>query len=221
MKYLKLIGLAAVAAMALMAFIGAGSASATALCSTTPTTTGENIGECPSGWDYAAGTEIHAELEGNAILETLGGTELAKCTVGTIQAHTTNTGSTTETVEAKITALTWGAVGAGCNKTVDTLKTGHLIIHTDVGDDHNGLVTATTSEVTVNTIFGSCIYGTGAERSIGTLTHSTATEPHATIDINTTVLKVGGNAACPTETRWTASYTVTSPKPLYVATGVE
>jgi hypothetical protein len=43
MKYLKMLGLAAIAAMGLMAFLGASTASATVLCETTPA----SITRCP------------------------------------------------------------------------------------------------------------------------------------------------------------------------------
>lgn len=60
MKYLKMLGLAAVAAAALMAFVGAGTASAKegVLCSTTSN-------PCNSKW--AAGTVIDFSLKGSAV----------------------------------------------------------------------------------------------------------------------------------------------------------
>lgn len=56
MKQLKTFGLAAIAALSMMAFVGAGSASGTVLCT-------ESKDPCPYGEDYAAGTTIHAVLE--------------------------------------------------------------------------------------------------------------------------------------------------------------
>jgi hypothetical protein len=216
MKYLKLFGLAAVAAMALMAFIGAGSASATALCNVTPTTSGTNIGECPTANRVV---NLTSSLSGTAILETLTGsppTVLDTCTVGGVAGSDEGGGSTTETAHGAITSLTWGAIGVpGCTKTTDTIAKGSLEVHA-IGDTHNGTLTASGAEVTVNTIFGSCIYGTGNSKDLGEVVGGNP----ATITINTTVPKTGGNAACPAETRWTASYEVTS-GPLYIATGTE
>lgn len=224
MKYLKIFGLAAIAAMALMAFVGAGSASATVLCEITPTEEGlPNEGECPE--EFAV-DEIEASLTGTAILETTSGsppTVLDTCTVGRVKSHTTTKGSTTETATGPIDELFWGEVTKGCTKTTDTLanesepKFGELEIHS-IGDTHNGTVTAKNAKVTVNTIFGSCVYGTGAELDLGILKGGSP----ATLEINTTVKKQpGGNAACPAETRWTANYAVTGPGSLWVATGIE
>ena len=56
MKYIKMLGLAAVAAAALMAFVGAGTASATTL-------TG------PGGTALSVGTTMHSASEGKAVLD--------------------------------------------------------------------------------------------------------------------------------------------------------
>jgi hypothetical protein len=57
MKYLKMLGLAAIAAAALMAFVGAGTASAAGgvLCKVEGTSSGTT---CPSGQAYTPGTKI-------------------------------------------------------------------------------------------------------------------------------------------------------------------
>ena len=212
MKYVKMLGLAAVAAMALMAFVGAGTASATALCKTTPTTSGSNIGECPSAWTVDA---VESQLSGTASLETLGGTVLDTCTKGSVSGTTNGTGSTTETVSGNISALTWGTEASPCSKTTDTITNGSREIHA-IGDTHNGTLTASNGEVTVNTIFGTCVYGVGTNKDLGEVVGGNP----ATLAINTIVNKKSGNATCPAEPRWTANYEVTS-SPLWIATGVE
>jgi hypothetical protein len=215
MKYVKMFGLAAVAAMALMAFAGAGSASATVLCKVHTLTTGCAAG----GQDYAAKTTIHAThtTGTTGILETTGGTTLVTCSESTISGETTNTGSSTTTVDGPVKSFTFG----GCTNTVDVIKLGSLEIHHISGTD-NGTLTAKETEVTVNGIFGeSCIYGAGAGLNLGTLVGSVTTKEQPTdpakITINTIVKRTGGGGFCPAETRWTASYTVTSPSPLYVS----
>jgi hypothetical protein len=198
-----------------MAFLGAGSASATVFCSETPTPNGA----CPPGKDYPAGTIIHAETEGTTIYETLSGTVLDTCEE-TFKDSTTNTGGANETVTATIEELHW----TNCTKVTVTLSKDHMEFHAE--ENHNATVTLHNTSWTINTIFGSCIYGTGATLDVGTLTHSgtgaggTGNE-HATIDANSFIFKVGGNAACPAEIRQTAQYTVTAPKPLYIATSAE
>ena len=64
MKYVKMLGLAAVAAMALMAFLGASSASATVLCKTHITS-----GCAAAGWDYAGPLEASLKPGTSAFLE--------------------------------------------------------------------------------------------------------------------------------------------------------
>jgi hypothetical protein len=220
MKYLKMLGLAAVAAMALMAFVGAGTASATVLCKTQLTT-----GCAASGWDYPAGTTIDATLKSptsTATLETTGGTTLDTCTGSTVHGKTETTGSSTTTVSGKLTSelnaegdpkgLTW----SGCTVPTTTLAAGSLEIHWISGTD-NGTLTASGAEVTVNTgFFGACVYGTGTGKDLGTLLGGSP----ATLAISTNVtLTKNESGLCPSETKWTATYEVTTPKPLFVTTG--
>jgi hypothetical protein len=203
MKYLKMLGLAAIAAMGLMAFLGAGSASATVLCTTTDTP------DCSVGWDYPANTTIDASLNGTATLEA-GSTKLDTCTGGTVHGFTSNTGSTTTTVSGSIDELTW----TGCTNTTDTLTNGSLEIHW-ISGTHDGTVTGKGSEVTVNTLGVTCTYGTGSGTDLGTL--ESGTEPK--LKISTTVPKIAGSFICPSNASWTAEYIITEPHALYITTG--
>lgn len=206
MKHVKMLGLAAVAAMALLAFVGASSASATVLCKTTPT-----LGS-PCASPYPAGTTIDATLEETATLETLEGTVLDECTGSTIKGTTSNKGSSTETVSGNASELTW----TGCTRETKTTVLGSLEIH-NISGTHNGTLTGSGFSVTVNGIFNtSCIYGTGTGLDLGTLNQSTSGTTPATIKINAEVPRTVSNFLCPQKTRWTASYLVTEPVPLYV-----
>lgn len=60
MKIARIIGLTAIAALAVMAFVGAGSASATVLCSQPPE---EGTELCPAGSTLPSGTTFKASLE--------------------------------------------------------------------------------------------------------------------------------------------------------------
>lgn len=207
MKYLKMLGLAAIAAMGLMAFLGASSASATVLCSTP---VHEGCGE----WDYAAGTTIHVTLTAgtSAILEDTSGNTLVTCTESTVHGTTSNTGGTGAAVTGNIGALTWGSASTPCTQTTDTLTNGSLSVEAGAGT--NGTLSGSTSKVTVS-IFGvSCAYGTGAGTTLGTVTGGNP----ATVSINAVINKQEGGFLCPSTTKWTGSYTVTAPKPLYIAT---
>src|SRR5512144_2251569 len=121
MKYIKMLGLAAVAAAALMAFVGASSASATVLCKTSVVGTG---GICPTGWGYSG--EIHGVAE---VPPVLTGTINIECEESTVQGNATEgTGSPTETPNGAITTLTFTG---NCNCEVVVVKNGTLEIHAD------------------------------------------------------------------------------------------
>ncbi len=200
MKYIKMLGLAAVAAMALMAF-GAGTASATELYQLKTGANAVTLGK---------GTTIDASLTGSAKLEA-GGEVLDTCTGGTVDGVVDNPGSSTTTVSGPINELTW----TGCTKPTTTVKTGALEIH--YSSNTNGTVTGSGSEVTINGIFGtSCVYGTGAGTDLGTLVGATGPHAHATLAINTSVPRVSGGFLCPSTAVWNANYTVTSPTGLVV-----
>jgi hypothetical protein len=218
MKYVKMLGLAAVAAAALMAFVGASSASATVLCKVegTGTPTGTT---CPAEKAYPAGTEIHAVNTSTAILE--GEPFNIECKKSTVKGKTNNEGSATETVSGPIEVLTFEECGTS---TVTVLKKGTLEIHwinpVDEGGketgSHDGTLTASGQEVTTetSTIFGKvhCIFVT-QNADLGTLKGGNP----ASFTANAIISKISTNALCPEPGRWTASYEVTTPKPLFVA----
>jgi hypothetical protein len=201
MNYLKMLGLAAIAAMGLMAFLGAGSASATVICKT-------NADPCPSAWMVNSGEELSATLEGTAALESTGGETLDTCTGGSVSGPTEQTGSATETVSIKssITQVAW----SGCTATTDTVSGGTTEFH-KINGVNAFTVTVRETKVTVN-IFGvSCVYGfESTYKDIGKFIPA---EPpkKARMEISTIVPKTSGGFLCPSETRWTATYVATSP----------
>lgn len=182
----------------LMAFLGAGSASATVLCNESATT------GCKS---YGKGAILDGYLSETSATLTAGETLLDTCTSATFEGKTSTAGSSTETVRESIEELTWGS----CTKTTDTITKGELEIHWISGTD-NGTVTGKNISFTVNTVFGTCTYGTGESRDLGTLKGGNP----ATVEISATLVKTAGGFACPTEPKWVATYTVASPRPLYI-----
>jgi hypothetical protein len=209
MKYLKMLGLAAVAAMALTAFLGAGSASATVLCTEANTT--EDCHE--NGEAYNKGTEFEASLVGTATLtNTSTTTTYVTCSGGAVTGHTENTGIGPEgehetNIKIEGTEVGW----SGCSFTTDTLNPGTLEIDWIEGTD-NGTVTSKEAEVTTN-IFGSCVYGTGKGTDLGVLEGGET--PKLVIHAVVKRLKF---CLGPAEAEWNAEYHVTSPTPLYVGT---
>jgi len=200
MRYLKLLGLAAIAAAALTAIVGAGSASATVLCSTT-------IDPCPAGQDWPVGSTLDWSVpSGGSILGvTTGGETLDTCTGSTVKWKQTTTGSSTSTVTGVDEETTF----TGCTFPTKTLKLANTEIHKIAGTS-NGTVTADgLTEVTINTVFfGSCIYGVTSGASLGDITEGNP----ATLHLNAVTHRLSGsNIVCPETDRWTGTYVLTSP----------
>lgn len=198
MKYLKMFGLAAIAAGALMAFAGAGTASATEL-------------DCSASTMCAAPTTIHAVNEGHV---TLDAAVTVTCEESTIHGNAT-TGSGSETVTGSIEVLTFTRCG-GWTVTAIAGHLGSLEVHTRTASaDGNGTVTSKETEVTLEGFGLHCVYGTGTGHDIGTLTGSKNTGSTATFDIEAEVTRLPGSrsgAFCGgTTAKWTGNYTVTTP----------
>jgi len=224
MKYVKMLGLAAVAAAALMALVGASSASATVLCQTTPVANGAGTEKatCPEGWAYPKETVIHGVLdpEQHATLTDGEGNKVITCKKSTVKGKTANEGAANETVTGAIEVLTFEECtspflgNTAC--TVTTVKGGTLELHWIV-DTENGTLTSNGAEVTTNcgSIFGTihCIFTT-AKTDVGVLTGGNP----ATLDAESNKIpQVATNGLCPAEAKWDAKYEITEPKPLYVA----
>ena len=204
MKYLKMLGLAAVAAMAVMAFFGASSASATVLCTTTTT-------PCGTGWHI---DKLEASLKAgtSAKLRSTGGALEATCTKAdsTVEKTVTGSSTTTATGSVSIANLAW----TECAQTTDTLEGGELEVHQISGTD-NGTVTAKGFRVTVVIGGLSCVYGAGTGIDLGKLTGG----EDAILDIEAVVLKQSGSAfLCPSNSVWEGEYTITNHKAVYVET---
>lgn len=214
MKKLKTIGLAMVAATALMAFLGAGTASATptALCKA-PTTIG-GLPICEPNHLWPKETRIHAELEAGTRLIIPTPLGVVECNQSTLDATTEQ--ATEIPLGAIVNALTFG----GCEKAgeeveVKTVKKGTLDIEIiDLPEwTHNGTLTFTGTEITFffKKLGAHCLYDAG---HAGVLTGG----PMATIDWFGTLVKTGGNMLCPAgNANWNGFYTVTSPEPLWIS----
>ena len=200
MRYIKMLGLAAVAAAALMAFVGAGTASATELYDTSGT--------------LGVGTTIHADLEEGteAILEA--GFGNINCDASTVHGTISVAGSSTTTTSGPITkgGLTFG----NCTgDTVTVLKEGSLEIHHIAGTT-DGTLTSSGAEVTVvnhDTGGTHCIYKTD-NTDIGRLTSGKSTT--ATLHADAKLIRVPTSFLCASEATRKASYVVTTPHEFWV-----
>jgi hypothetical protein len=201
MKYLKMLGLAAVAAMALTAFLGASSASATVLCTTTPPAGTA----CGTGWHV---DELTLAVGANPlILKNTSGSIEAKCTKAGVTVTKDVTGSATTTAAGEVpkTHLTWAPKGEGCTNKTETIAGGTLEIHWIEGTD-NGTVTAKGFEVTVELAGLTCTLGLEGTKSIGDLTGGAPAVMH----VNVGVVKKAGSFLCPTTGIWEGTYEVTN-----------
>ncbi len=207
MRYLKMLGLAAIAAAALMAFVGTGASSATVLCSTTAS-------PCPEAQKWPNGTRLEFSLaSGTSLLWTNGKETLETCKGSTFRTEITNKGSEASTVTSENQALTFSQ----CTFPSGTTKLGGLEIHNIAGTS-NGTITSV-GEIgwTFNSIlFGSCLYGWTNGGVVGTITEG---KP-ATIHLNTQIVKLpGSGAACPPNGELAGTYTLTEPSGTTLSVG--
>jgi hypothetical protein len=205
MKYLKMLGLAAVAASALMAFVGAGTAMAEngVVCST-------NTNPCNSKW--AVGTVLDWTLKPgtSARLTDTAGNTLDTCTFSTVKGRLSENPNGSGTATGVNEAIHW----TGCTVTTDTDKLGKLKIK-GIPGTINGTLYADDEIMVTISIFGTtCGYGLESGGHIGTVFGGEA----PTFTASAVAKRLFGNFLCPETTRWNAEYVMTEPvkTPLYV-----
>lgn len=202
MKYVKILGLLAVAAAALMAF--AGIASATTVTS-------------PTGTTYGTGSKfpIHATSEGHAILHNpIAKIECPSTVTGNLSKNPgeTHAGGTTTAATGPITALSFEPCTNSWHVTVDV--NGYLEVLSDgKAGTYDGTVYSEGTTVK-STRFGiECFYSTGETTKIGTLIGGTP----AKMVIEASIPLHGGSGLCGSgATVWTGTYKVTTPGSLFV-----
>jgi hypothetical protein len=194
MKHMMRFGLAAIAALGLMALVGAGTASATTLAT-----------DAAGAAKYAVGTEVHVTLEsGNsALFKETNGSLIATCTATTIKG--TISTATGTWVGGKSSTLTQ----SGCSQTTDTLATGSVEIM-KIGADE-GEVVGKSSKVTLGVFGVSCVYGTAEGTKLGALKGGVA----PVLVINTVLPKIEGGFLCPSTGVWVGNFVVTTPHALH------
>jgi hypothetical protein len=187
MKYIKMLGLLAVSAAALMAF--AGSASATTLTS--------SGGATPNIVATAGATS----LDGAFTTVTCLNSEVA----GSVTGHGAGVPAS-----GPISTLDFRE----CNFPVTVNKAGTLAVHgtTTTG---NGTLTSSGAEVAIHTSVGTCVFTT-SNTDVGTVTGSNVTGGHAVLDITGKIPRTAGNFLCGSSGTWTGSYTISTPSSLEV-----
>ena len=205
MKYLKILGLAAIAAMALMA-VAVGSASATTL----------EVGGVTKNEAVTITGSLKAGT--SAILKDTFGFSSNKCaeshvhgstTSSTTAGNTTHNSYTGEELTGPLTEKEEGLRFRSCEREPVTVHNSG-ILHIKWISGTNGSVTSSAAEVTTGSPFGTLNCKTGTGTPIGTLTGVAKTTEHATMDINATLNCSGVSS------KWEATYTVTTPTGLGV-----
>jgi hypothetical protein len=207
MKYLKTLGLAAIAATALVALLGAGTASATVLCKAVES-------PCSLANKYGVGTRIGFSLKAGTSLRWVNeGTTLETCTEAVLKSDITNAGSATSTVISENKTLSFN----GCTFANGFTKLGGLEIH-NISGTSNGTVTAS-SEIGWafnNPMYGTCVYGWTAGGVVGIITEG---KP-ATLDLNTGIVRLSGSSfLCPPNGTLEGSLVQTEPASTTLAVG--
>ena len=211
MKQVKMLGLAAVAALGLMAMLGAGTASATELCSA-------NASPCEApNTMYASGTAVSAQLKAGTVANLTNPISNVTCKKSTTTGKTTNTGAKGVAVTGTTETLTFtecetaGAVKCTVETvnlpytdsiTANGLGGGTLTVTKDLSGDPGAKVVC---GLVINCTF------TTADASLGV----TGGNPMAFAKANAITLTQNG-VTCPSEAHWDAEYEVTAPKPLFV-----
>jgi hypothetical protein len=198
MKYVKMLGLLAVAAAALMAF--AGSASASTITSPTGT----------------AATSLTAE---GGVTSLHGAFTTVTCQNSHV-AGTVSSQGAGQTVKGNLSALSFTT----CNFPVHVKKFGSLELHavtkttphaTCAVNYCNGTLTSSGAEVEITTNVGNCIFTT-TNTNVGTVTGTDTTGGNAQLDVHGTIPRTGGNFLCGSNGTWTGSYKVTNPATLWI-----
>lgn len=214
MKYLKMLGLAAIAAAALTAIMGAGTASAYTLC-----TNGVNAsGQCVTGTTthYANGTTFIATAKEAVLTVTGSGRAFAKLDCHSeVDIDQTSTGSDDDV--AVTGTITWLKF-SNCTSTEPDIGTCTVsegknytgnMVGTSAG---NGTltVTSTTSTSVVCAGFFECTYTTAKN---GVTLAFTGGKPATWVASEVPLTLAAGGFGCGTGAKWDATYTQTTPSP--------
>jgi hypothetical protein len=204
MRYLKMLGLCLAAALALSALLGAGTASATKLCSV-------NTAPCPAGNTYGKGTAIKAQLVPGTTSVVSSGFVTVVCTESTMTGKTTSDGGGTGVpVTGSISSVTW----KGCKTTSGSACTASAL-NTPWGASLSG--SGGSGTMTVTGAAGKFTCSVTCEYEAKSASVSVSGGNPATIKANSVGFsRIGGSFLCSSSASWSAEYEVTSPKPAFV-----
>jgi hypothetical protein len=206
MRLIKMLGLIAVAAVAVMASIAVSPAVAqeTALCKEA------NVLACPPAQYYAAGTQVLATLLTGTTMQLL--TSAFNITCSTADIHFTTLNALGSPLEGNLEELTFENCNHECENIAAENRGAFLLLKTaaNLGEAKiHGMLIKVKCEMPVF----NCNYvgGVMTLHAIGT----TPTEP-AMLKASAVALTKEGGMLCPVEARWDASYKIAPPEPVYI-----
>jgi hypothetical protein len=218
MRYIKMLGLAAVAATAFMALVGVGSAMAsgsTTLCKV-------NELPCASGNQYASGTVIEGKASNVTLLSNIGN---VVCTTSNTSLKTTGA-ALAAPLTGEITALTFASCtfnGLSCTVTSVHTPYSASLLHT--ASTMNGTLTVKSSGAgepgaTVSCPGLKCVFGAEPTLTVDGATGTTAATAARVLasEVPLTIKTEEGFLECPETAKWDATYVDTTPTtPIYVS----
>jgi len=206
-----MLSLAAVAAAALMALVGVGSASAAELCSTSTT-------PC-SGTKYLSGTTFHAELESGTLATLTNSISNVTCEKSTVAGKTTSNGGSGTTITGEITGLTFTsncktASGTACTVTVINLPYPATISGGGTAEGSKSTLTVSDPSGAGATVVCGFLINCTFTTTDATLTVTNQPGGTPTVSASVNLSRSGG--FCPSTSTWDAAYIIDSPDPLFV-----
>ena len=204
MKHLKILGHGVIAALALTAMFGAGTASATRLCAV-------NTSPCPAGSTYGKGTAIKAQLVPGTTSVVTSGFVTVICTESTISGKTTSAGGGSGTpVTGSISSVTWKGckTSSGGSCTASALNTPWSASVTGSGGNGTMSISNAAGKFTCTV---TCEYE-AKSASVSVSGGSPATIKASNVGFS----RIGGSFLCSSSASWSAQYEVTAPNPAFV-----
>jgi len=203
MKFVKMLGLAAVAVTAILAFVGTSTSSADVMCTIL-------LSPCPEIYTVKKVAKISIQKKAaSSRMENTSGTTITTCTGGEAGTGEVKQGKGIP-ITGEIAEFTW----SGCTSTTDTVKLGSIEIK-EISGTGEGTVILKSTEFTVVTFGVSCTYGAGTGTDIGTLASVTEPEEEALLTVNAVLNKTAGSFLCPQDVRWKEVRVLTSHKVIY------
>lgn len=202
MKYAKMLGLAAMAAAAMTAVVGPGSASATVLCK-------EWVLICPVAKIYPVGTTLAASQNAATTMTFKnGGTTVSSCTGSSWSALVSNKGGAGIPVSGSNETLSF----TGCSTAVAVTAKGQFAIHHIPGNTE-GALTFLGTQLTVTVAGQDCVYALAGE--VASLGSGKFIQSPSVVGEAVPIGYASGPGTCPAVLEWDFTSTFTAPKPLW------